>query len=199
MRWRCSREGRRKRLQRVKRWKHQTGNNNSSGSEFIESERMRAKWKEGTMIGEEQENELSTCQRIKASSCHILTRSHTHSPQCLNLMSQEPLSGSRIQQHPHTACVIDNLSPCTAAFLFLFSVITTCTLHIVVLPAHWLSPWAKAKSLLIPHHRAFDRSLPSIGPYRIVQNMRFHRQIGPYIQIMLRSMDKYTKQFYLSL
>lgn len=102
--------------------------------------------KEGMMIGEERENELSTCQRIKASSCHILTRSHTHSPQCLNLMSQEPLSGSRIQQHPHTACVIDNLSPCTAAFLFLFSVITTCTLHTVVLPAHWLSPWAKAKS-----------------------------------------------------
>lgn len=70
------------------------------------------------MTGEEQENELSTCQRIKALSCHILTRSHTHSsPQCLSLMSQVPLNGSCIHQHPHTAII----SLCYRQFIALYS------------------------------------------------------------------------------
>ena len=70
------------------------------------------------MTGEEQENELSTCQRIKALSCHILTRSHTHSsPQCLNLMSQVSLNGSCIHQHYHTAII----SLCYRQFIALYS------------------------------------------------------------------------------
>ncbi len=89
-----------------------------AGREFIKSERMCEKWKEGMMAGEEQENELSTCQRIKALSCHILTRSHTHSsPQCLNLMSQVPLNGSCIHQHYHTAII----SLCYRQFIALYS------------------------------------------------------------------------------
>lgn len=70
------------------------------------------------MIGEKQENELSTCQCIKALSCHILTRSHTHSsPQCLNLMSQVSLNGSCIHQHYHTAII----SLCYRQFITLYS------------------------------------------------------------------------------
>lgn len=74
--------------------------------------------KEATVTVEVRENKLSTCQRIKALSCHILTRSHTHSsPQCLNLMSQVSLSGSCIPQHYHTAII----TLCYRQFIALYS------------------------------------------------------------------------------
>ncbi len=74
------------------------------------------------------ENELSTCQRIKVLSCHILTRSHTHSsPQCLNLMSQVSLNGSCTHQHYHTAII----SLCNRQFIILYSSasISICCCH----------------------------------------------------------------------
>lgn len=105
-------------LSRVKQWRQRMGNNHPSGSEFIKSERMCEKWEDGTMTGEEQENELSTCQRIKALSWYVLTRSCScSSPQCLNLMSQVLLRGSCIHQHPHTAII----SLCNRRFIALYS------------------------------------------------------------------------------
>lgn len=110
------------------------------------------------MTGEEQQNELSTCQRIKAVSCHILTRSHTHSsPQCLNLMSQVPLNGSCIHQRPHTAII----SLCYRQFIALYS-----TASISIRCCHDLHPsychvtysltFSIGKSLLMPQHMPCD-------------------------------------------
>ena len=84
MRRRCSRKGTdsgsRQSSHEGEKWRHLKGNNNPSAGEFIENERKCEKWKDGMMTREEQENELSTCQHIKALSCYILTLSHTLIP-----------------------------------------------------------------------------------------------------------------------
>lgn len=103
-------------------WRHQKENNNPSGCEFIKNEQKCEKWKEGIMMREEQENELSTCQRIKALSCHILAPTHS-SPQCFKLMSQVPISGfcsTLASSHSHYRSAVqgDNLSPWTQTFYF---------------------------------------------------------------------------------
>lgn len=82
------------------------------------------KWEESAMTREEKENELSTCQRIKALSCHIPAPTHSSS-QCLKLMSQVSLSSfcnTPASSHSHYRFAVrgDNLSPWTV-FLFPFN------------------------------------------------------------------------------
>lgn len=185
MRMRCSRKstesGSRESLERVKQCRRGMGDNNPAGSEFIKSERRCEKWKEGMMTGEEQENELSTCQCIKALSCHILTRSHTHSsPQCLNLMSQVPLNGSCMHQHYHTAII----SLCYRQFIALYSsasiFIRRCHdlhLHTVMLPTpDWLT-FSIAKSKTFTYTTAYGIwwVFLSIAPY---SNMNGYTWVG---------------------
>lgn len=121
------------------------------------------------MTGEEQENELATCQRIKALSCHILTRSHTHSsPQCLNLMSQVPLNGSCIHQHYHTAI----LSLCYRQFIALYSS-ASISIHCChdLYPSYCHVTYSltfsigKGKALLMPQHMSIGGWFLSIAPY----------------------------------